>query len=300
MIARSIPHDLRKYFNQIYRPKKLLGKSERTAKLYELTFARFAEYLDHSPTLDDLTEDSIYGFLDWRLSAGRAWHTVDKEADKLLALTNYAARKRHIEQFVDRPNLEPPEALPSCWTREQLATLLNACRAMPGRFVGCPKSTWWTAFHYLCLATGERTEAMLSLRWNMLAGDVLSVPASVRKGRRKPARYHLPAEVVRVLEELRPFTGKFPTIFHAEWQPLHFYYHYTQLLQAAGLPTGRDFKPQKLRKSFASFLEAAGGDATTALGHVDRRTTKESYLDTTITEAGKESPSVVVWRKFAF
>ena len=131
MIAAIIPHDLRNYFDRIYRPKKLLGKSERTSRIYLLTFARFAEYLKHSPTLDDLCEDAIYGFLDWRLSAGRAFHTVDKEADKLLALANYAARKRHIEQFVDRPNIEPPEQMPTCWTREQLITLLQACRVAP-------------------------------------------------------------------------------------------------------------------------------------------------------------------------
>lgn len=33
MIASAIPNDLRDYFNRIYRPKKLLGKSERTAKI---------------------------------------------------------------------------------------------------------------------------------------------------------------------------------------------------------------------------------------------------------------------------
>jgi integrase len=300
MICSTIPNDLGDYFDRIYRTKKLLGKSERTAKIYTETFARFAEYLQHNPTLEDLTEDKICGFMDWRLSAGRAYHTVDKEADKLIAITNYAARKRHIEAFVDRPNLDPPESMPTCWTREQLATLLEACRMAKGKFGDAPRAIWWLAFHCLCLATGERTEAMLMLRWDMLKGDYLSVPPSIRKGRRKAARYRLPANVVAILKQLRPYTkGK---IFAAPWKNIgnSFYKHYTGLLRSAGLPEGRDFKPQKLRQTFASFLEAAGGDATEALGHVDRRVTKQSYLDTSITEADKESPSIVVWRKLGF
>lgn len=299
MIASVIPNDLRDYFNRIYRPKKLLGKSERTSKIYLETFDRFAEFLQRKPRLDDLTEENIYGFLDWRLSAGRAFHTVDKESDKLVALTNYAARKRHVEEFIEAPELEPPESMPTCWTRDQLMTLLEACRTAKGRFGGAPRSVWWTAFHYLCIATGERTEAMLMLRWDMLKGANLSVPPAIRKGRRKAARYRLPEPVVAALHALKPFTeGK---IFAAPWKDVRssFYRHYTALLKSARLPSGRDFKPQRLRQSFASFLEAAGGDATEALGHVDRRTTKESYLDTTITEADKESPSVVVWRKLA-
>jgi integrase len=131
----------------------------------------------------------------------------------------------------------------------------------------------------------------------MLQGEVLSVPASVRKGRRKAARYRLPPSVVESIERLRPFTeGR---IFAVPWKAVKdsFYYHYGELLKRAGLPRTRDFKPQRLRKSFASFLEAAGGDATSALGHTDRRVTTASYLDTGVTEAGTESPSMVVWRE---
>jgi integrase len=298
MIASHIPQDLNDYFNRIFRPKKLLGKSERTAKIYTETFTRFGEYLQHKPTLADLTEDLICGFLDWRLSAGRAYHTVDKESNKLVALANFAARRRHIDAFIDPPPIDPPESIPTCWSLDQIETLLAACRDAKGCFGMAPRSAWWLAFHFVCLATGERTEAMLMLRWDMLKGVNLNVPPSVRKGRRKAARYRLPAEVLRVLEKLRPYTDG-GRIFAVPWKQIlsSFYYHYTRLLKAAKLPSGRDFKPQQLRRSFASYLEAAGGDATEALGHVDRRTTKQSYLDTSITEAGKESPSIVVWRQ---
>ena len=60
------------------------------------------------------------------------------------------------------------------------------------------------------------------------------------------------------------------------------WYHrnYKRLLKQAGLP----YVPwksgnQKVRRSFASHLEAQGGDATEALAHSERGLTKKSYLD---------------------
>jgi hypothetical protein len=111
MITSLVPHDLREYFNRIFRPKKLLGKSPRTVKIYGETFNRFGEFLGHNPTLDNLCDESICGYAEWRMSAGRAFHTVDKELDKLIALATFAAKKRHIAEFVDIPKLQPPEQL---------------------------------------------------------------------------------------------------------------------------------------------------------------------------------------------
>jgi integrase len=288
---------LYRYFARVYRPRKLLGKSPRTVDMYLETFDRFGDFLQHAPTLDDLTEEAVCGFLEWRLANGAAHHTTDKEGGKVKALANYAARKRHIPEFLDIPAINPPEILPTCWRREEVEKLFRACREARGRFGDAPRSVWWVTFHALCLATGERTEAMLSLTWDMLQGSTLSVPANIRKGKRKAARYRLPPSVLEELEQLRRFTtGR---IFAVPWKDVFssFYGHYTKLLKRAGLPSGRRFKPQCLRRTFASFLEAGGGDATEALGHTDRSVTRESYLDTSITLAGKEAAASIVWRE---
>jgi hypothetical protein len=47
--------------------------------------------------------------------------------------------------------------------------------------------------------------------------------------------------------------------------------------------------PQKMRRTFASHLEAAGGSETKALKHTDRRVTEESYLDPRIAETHQEN-----------
>jgi integrase len=87
-----------------------------------------------------------------------------------------------------------------------------------------------------------------------------------------------------------------PTVFALPWARGHksgtFYRRYTMLLERAGLPTGRRWKPQCLRRTFATFLEAAGGDATEALDHSSRRVTKQSYLDPTHSKAVPHSSIV--------
>jgi len=285
------------YFNRVYWPRKLTG-SPRTATLYRLTFARFGDYLGRTPTLEDLTDELVCGFLQQRLSDGLAQHTVDKERDKLLALAFFAAKKRAIPEFLDVPAIKPASIIPQCWRREHLSALLKACEITPGLIGRCPARKWWLALNYLMLYTGERTGAVLQLRWDWLDGRVLRVPAEVRKGRKKPMVYMLPQTVLHALDQLRPYTNGL--IFDTPWARCHcsgsFYRHYAKLLARAGLPTGRRFKPQQLRRTFASYLTAAGGDATAALAHSDGKVTKESYLDPGVTEEGKESPGETVER----
>lgn len=58
-----------------------------------------------------------------------------------------------------------------------------------------------------------------------------------------------------------------------------------KLLKLAGLPVSRHSKTQKMRRTFASHLEASGGDATKALLHDDRGTTARHYIDPAVVGA---------------
>lgn len=292
------------YFDKVYRPKKLM-RSPQTIHQYRMVFRRLNEALGREAVLSDLNDDVLSQFILDRLEAGLAQHTVDKERDKLLAIANFAARKRHIAEFPDVPRVAPASATPQSWRREHLEALFDSCRRAQGKIGSVLASDWWVAFNLVALFTGERTGAILALRWEWLAADTLRVPAEARKGRKKPMVYHLPCNVVAAIKKLRSENLSIQgLIFDNHWSRAHksgaFYYRYTRLLKRAGLPTGRRFKPQCLRRTFASYLEAAGGDATKALAHTDRRTTVESYLDPSITDAGKESPADLVRKRLDF
>lgn len=294
-----LPDSVRGYFDQVFWPRKSLKNSARTEKLYLLSIARFSEFLGHIPTLSDLTDDSLIAFLAWRKNDCGSLHTVAKDRSCLLSIANAAAKKRHIAEFLDVPTVDPPEASPEAWTQEELDRLFAACRNTCGMIGRALARDWWQAYHYVALFTGERTEAMHLAEWPMLdpASRWLRLPATIRKGRKKPASYLLPEMVVEYVMRLHGRTDRF--IFDMPYKrpkgcgiPCMFYYLYKRLLARADLPTGRSCKPQKMRRSFASWLEKAGGNATEALGHEARRTTKRSYLDPRI--VGGVAPSAQI------
>lgn len=285
MIRSLIPHHLHDYFNQIYWPKKL-GRSPKTASLYKGVIKRLGEFLQRDAVLVDLNDDTLCAFLQWRL-ASRSPVTASREKEKIVALANFAAKKRHIVEFVDVPAIPIPEKQPVAMTLEQIQSLLSACKLVTGRIGLVRAAEWWYAYHLVNLTIGERTGAMLELRWEWLRPDgTLPVPGIYRKCK-KPKTHHLPPVAMQAIENLRGRTeGR---IFEFPFHKTTFWLRNKKVLRAAGLPTTREWQPQMNRRTFASWLEANGGDATEALDHSARRVTTKSYLDPTIAIRSKAS-----------
>jgi integrase len=75
-------------------------------------------------------------------------------------------------------------------------------------------------------------------------------------------------------------------VFELTFDDSVFYSRYRKLIESAGLKyVKRQTKPQQMRRSFASHLEALGGNATKALRHSDRRVTDRSYLDPKVVDS---------------
>jgi len=273
------PRNLIDYFDRTYWPRKI-GKSDKTRLLYLLTFARFGEFLGRAAKLDDLTDDSICAFLQARLRNKLSAATVSKDRDILCAVANFAARKRHLAEFPDVPQVPRPNRQPTAMRQDQIGAILTACKETPGRIGKAAAADWWYAYYVVSLTTGERTGAMHSLKWDWLRPDGwLPVPGNVRKTG-KAETHHLPPLAMTAVERLRGWTED--RIFSAPFGLPMFWLRNKALLKRAGLPTTREWQPQMLRRTFASWLEAAGGNATEALQHSTRAVTRRSYLDPTI------------------
>lgn len=93
---------------------------------------------------------------------------------------------------------------------------------------------------------------------------------------REPTTDDLDDDTLAALERIREPARDliFPWRLHRST----FYHHYRRLIERAGLSYTRS-GPQKMRRSFASHLEAAGGNATAALQHCNRSVTLKSYID---------------------
>lgn len=272
--------DLTLFFERNYAVRRLVGKSICTTRLFQVTLRNFCRFLQRRATLDDLNDETVCRYLSDRFSKV-APHTAAKDRANILALANFAAKKRFISEFLDLPCISLPDLQPEAWTIEDLQRLFQACRNALGYVDGLPANAWWTALHLFVLDSGERTRATLALRWEWIdrTNGRVRVPAAARKGKCKAMFYQLRPETLVTLNSLWRSDREFVFITKGAFTIDAFYYRYKNLLKRAGLPHGRRFKLQRMRRTFASFLEQAGGDATRALAHTSRRVTERSYLD---------------------
>lgn len=281
--------DLRTFVDTIYLPQKLRITGEKTRETYRLVVRQIQETIGRTPRVRDLTNEVICLMLRRLADSGLSLHTVQQRRNYVVALANWCSRRGIIGWWVSVERIRTPEVVPRAWTMDELRQLFKACCDFPGKYCGVPASAWWLAFHAVCWDTAERTGAVLAILdgWVCLETGILSIPAEVRKGGQQAATYQLKPHTVELLRPLVAAAKARPDgkVF-ATGQTVHtFYIHYGQLLKSAGLPTTRKFKPQRIRRTFATFLEIAGGDATEALKHSCRRVTRESYLDPTMHKA---------------
>lgn len=282
---------LKVFFDEQYRPLRLLGKSERTVILYEYSIRLFGQTLGRPPTLADLNDLTVAKHLQKLLDQDRSPHGVNKERSQLLAIWRFAAQKRKVEEYPAVPTIIAPEVIPEAWTRDQLASLFRSCRRESGDLCDIPAGDWWFAIHCVLWDTGERIGALLQVRWEDLSDDWLTVQAKYRKGKRSANRIRLHE---RTIESFATFPRKHGLIFDWPYSHTYLYRIYNRILERAELPTNKNSKFHRMRRSVASHLHAAGGDATAALKHSSDAITRRSYLDPRI--AGITQPKDILFR----
>ena len=280
----DINGSLEQIFREHYLPEKPEITSPQTISQYGKSLRKFSVFLGHVATLEDLTDKNVGRFLRYRTDSGVKARTANGEAKQIKAIWNWAAKKRLVEQFPTIGKLPEAEVIPDAWSEAQTKQIIATCRRLEAEGNQQLNGTVWLAFHLVQFDTGERTGALQSMTWSMVDMKTghLKVPAEVRKGGRKAMTYKLKPVTLAALEQARVPGNDLLFVFKAptRWK---FYAMYKQLILAAGLPykphkTG----PQKMRRTFASHIAKAGGDATAALRHSTRRVTEESYLDPTI------------------
>jgi integrase len=256
----------------------------KTVKEYEVAVRDLQKFLCRTPTLDDLTDETIQRFMRWGISRQLAAKTVNERRSRLCALWNWLARRGHMATFPTVEKLPEPESVPHAWNRAEMAKLFAACRGQRG-FIACvPASLWWLGLHAIAWNCGERIGAILALRWEWVDYEaaILRVPAKVRKGGRKPATYRLWDETISLLRQLEQPSRDllFPWPYHETT----LYSRHKRMREEAGLSTDRKSAFHRMRVSHASWLDAGGGDATRALLHDSSATTQKHYLDPAVCE----------------
>ncbi|WP_428308461.1 tyrosine-type recombinase/integrase [Lacipirellula sp.] len=262
--------------------------SKATEDQYLKMAMRYSQFLGRHCTLDDLNDLEVGRWMRFLRAEGLKAVSINGYVAKLRAFWNWCAKKRMVELFPTIGDYPEPQSLPDAYTEEEVRQLIAASRLMKGTIHGVRAAVWWETLHRVALDTGERTSALLDLMWRDFdeANATLEAPADIRKGGRKPMLYYLKPKTVALFAELRKAGQK--RIFPWPWTKGAYYNHNKKLIKLAGIEyVPRNCGLQKLRRTFASHIEANGGNATAALAHTARRVTERSYLDPRIV---KEPP----------
>jgi len=267
--------DLNSLYDQFERCSRKI-RSPKTGNLYRLALRQFAAAIGHCPTLDDLTDDAVIA-LEKHLH-GRSVSTINHTTKRIKSLWRWCHSRGLVPTCPTMERLKEPEPYRRAWSAQEMRQLLAACSRMTGEYHGIPASQWWRLWHLVQWDTGERTGAMLALRWEWFTGIALDIPGAARKGG-KNAFYLLSRQTA---EELRQFRKPARDLVFPHGCTQTFYNHYTKLLKLAGLPTTRRHKPQRVRRSHLTYWHMAGEDAQARAQHASGDTTVRHYLDETL------------------
>lgn len=276
---------LTEFLVNVYVPLRLRGRSPESVRLLAHAIRQFSLWLGRDATTDDFDDLVVSRFLMDR-SAKLQPNSVARERSGLIALWNMAQGRGLIRC---RPCIAPeliPERTPRALTVDELTGLWLACEAAKGWVGPIQSGVWFTALMGVLFYTGERIKAALTAPRDGWRSPWLSIPATCRKGSRRPATYQLPPHVASLVDRCAtesPFLLWWPYSEAALRKRWHV------ITRRAGLGGGADVQFHALRRSFASHLDAAGGDAQQGLGHASERTTRR-YLDPRITDAGHPAP----------
>ena len=279
--------------------------SDKTVRLYGWTIDRFEDFLEaeegrrRDSTTEDLTDLTVVRFLRWRAKTphnGRlpSHGSVLKDRTQLVAIATYAARKRLVPEFLELPRMRPLERIPRAYTHAEVEALVRQARIRVGSVGEVPSRWLWMTLPWAAYLTAERINALLSLRWQDvdLGRRVLLFRAEHRKGHTRDIERAITQQLADLMATRQPMHQPadlvWPWSRHRSkgslWASLRI------LCKTSGVQY-RGF--HGFRRSSASYLTAAGGDATEHLDHDRPSTTKKSYLDPSIVRRGPSAADLL-------
>lgn len=267
--------------------------SDRTVELYGQTLDRFRDFLRadsgdqaREPTVADLDDLVVSTFLRWRARTPHRGKlpkpaSVLKDRTQLVALWNFAARKRLAAEFPALARMRVPQRIPRAYTAEDVAKMIRAGRTRPRYVGGQPAAWWWPTLIYAAFCTAERIGALLSVRWSEIDLDNCRITflADTRKGHTRDIVREITPQLAKMMRPGRRAESELVWNWNrvkreSIWTSLRL------LCKRAGV-TYRGF--HGLRRSAASYTALASGKgaATALLDHSNPRLA-DLYVDPSI------------------
>ena len=278
-------------YEKRYEPMALRTRRPNTKRLYRTTLRTFDKCLGRSATLDDLNDETVAKYAAWRKQHVHA-RSVNKDLFNLLALWRWCNRKGIVETWPDVALERPPKRTPVAWTQQQIRKLYQTMTTLPGRVGKHRANVWWPALLLVAWDSAERIKAIMALTWDCvdLQSGWVRFRAEERKGGTDDSAVKLSREAVAALKKLR---GDNELVFHWPYSYTYLWHELARIQKLAGLPTDAQSKFHRIRRTVASYAEAAGANATAMLRHSKREITV-AYLDPSIVK--QQQPADVLFR----
>lgn len=280
---------LKTFFDTVYRPLRLRGRSPKTTALYYATLSAYRKWLRANqiadePAIEHLDELLLARFLEDRASTHSAY-TAEKERSQLMSLARLAWERR-VPGMDRLPTCPPgvlPDRVPHAWSLAELQTLFRAVSTAKGKVGPVPASAWFSALISTAYETGERVGALLGAGPADYYRPTLSIQPEQRKGGRRGRVYTLSPSTCDRIEAVLAYGGD--KIFPWPYAHTYLWNRLKKILNAAGL-AGKRIAFHQVRRSAISHIAAAGGDPVAFAGHASAAMTKRWYLDPRMAEHG--------------
>jgi integrase/transcriptional regulator with XRE-family HTH domain len=275
-----IAHDksttpLRYFFETVYCRFRLIGAKPSSIGQFNFCMNAFDRFLERPATLADLSSKTLCDWMSWMVADEYSVATINGRIKLLMSLWRFAKKRKYLaadDDLSDVELLKRPRRLPTAWSIDEIERLLTACRETPGRILGIPASRYWEALVSLMFDTGLRRAAAFAIRVDEVDfnSHVLRVPAERMKNLCEQVFWLSDRTMAAILGTFPPSREiLFPLACKradtAQCRALR------KIIRRAGLPAGRRDLFHKIRRSCASHLAAAGGEAVAIkqLGHSD-------------------------------
>lgn len=269
----------------------LTGISPRTAELYRYTLRSLSEFLGRPATIDDLEEVVIARWLAHRVRT-KAPATAAKDRTQIRAIWAWANRRGMVKTWPSTPRIIVPERVPEAWFADEFQRLLDEVAKETATVCGFTMAAVLRAVLLTCYWTGERIGAVMALRCEDVREQTVVFRAESRKGRGKDILREISVECAAALMAVR----RKPEDTAIPWDHAQSYLwsRLGVILRRAGLPSGRHCKFHRIRKTAASYYEAAvgPGSAQRLLAHSSPTVTRR-YLDPRIVKPGPSAVDVL-------
>lgn len=272
---------------EFYAP--LTGICDRTIALYGYTMRCWGDLLGRTPETTDLEELAVARFLQHRVRTKSA-ATAAKDRAQIRAIWEFCVRRRLCETWPQVPRIIVPERVPEAWLIDELQRVIDAARQEPFTYCGFSGSLVFPAILLTAYSTGERIGGIMGLLCRDVRGCSVIFRAESRKGGRRDVFRDISVACADALLAVK--RGPDDTAIPWDRHETYIYNRLDIILRRAGLPHGRRDKFHKVRKTTASYYQAAGGSAQQLLDHSSPSVTRR-YLDPRIVKPRDSAPSML-------